>query len=238
MNKNRFMKFLTASCAVSLCLAFIVKFAGPNILKQYISYGIGDCKTVPILCLQPDEKTITPEPNREYADTLVPQKFPKMSLSAPKGFNLVQELIKKKYYKKRHPGNKAVIYLLRQEPGAFIRLYPDVRKQGVNNNYEFMRRLMYANINKINNLTDAFFVVMKSIFIPDLGQQNICRMVQFKMGDKIGFINYSMAKPDNYFDCNVLDTKGNFFKVYIKDIGGRLDLNNVFAIISTLEPID
>ncbi len=238
MNKNPFMKLLAASCAVILCLAFIVKFAGPNILKQYISYGIGDCKTVPILCLQPDEKTLTPEPDRGYTDTLVPQRFPKMSLSAPKGFNLVQELIKKKYYKKRRPANKAVIYLLRQEPGAFIRLYTDVQKQGVNNNYEFIRRLMYANINKINNLTDAFFVVMKSIFIPDLGQQNICRMIRFKMGDKIGFVNYSMAKPDNYFDCNVLDAKDNFFKVYIKDIGGRLDLNNVFSIISTLEPVD
>ena len=79
---------------------------------------------------------------------------------------------------------------------------------------------------------------MKSIFTPDLGQQCLCKMVNFEMGDKRGFINYTMAKPNNYFDCNVLDPKGNFFKVYIKDANGRLDLNNVFAIISTLEPID
>ncbi len=77
---------------------------------------------------------------------------------------------------------------------------------------------------------------MKSIFTPDIGNQHIAKMIKFKIGDKKGFINYNMAKPINYFDCNVLDEKGNFFKVYIKDKGARLDLNNVFAIISTLKP--
>ena len=238
MTTKRTLKFLISVISLILCLLFIIKFAGPNILRQYISYGIGDCKTVPILCIQPDEKTLTPELNKEYIDTLVPQKFPKMSISAPKGFGLVQELIKKKYYKKRQFDNGAIIYLLRQKPDAFIKLYPDVRKQGISDNYEFIRRLMNANLNKINNITDAFFVIIKSIFTPDLGQQCLCRMIKFEMGDKKGFINYTMAKPNNYFDCNVLDPKGNFFKVYIKDTGDRLDLNNVFAIISTLEPID
>ena len=238
MTTKRTLKFLISVISLILCLLFIIKFAGPNILRQYISYGIGDCRTVPILCIQPDEKTLTPELNKEYIDTLVPQKFPKMSISAPKGFGLVQELIKKEYYKKRQFDNGAIIYLLRQEPDAFIKLYPDVRKQGINDNYEFIRRLMNANLNKINNITDAFFVIIKSIFTPDLGQQCLCRMIKFEMGNKKGFINYTMAKPNNYFDCNVLDPKGNFFKVYIKDTGDRLDLNNVFAIISTLEPID
>jgi len=217
---------------------FIIKFSGPSILRQYISYGIGNCKTVPILCMQPDEKTLTPDLDKEYIDTLIPQRFPKMSISAPKGFNLVQELIKKVYYKKRHPENNAVIYLLRQRPGAFIKLYPDVQKQGIKNNYEFIRRLMYANLGKVNNVTDAFFIIMKSVFTPDIGPQTIARMIKFDLGDKRGFINYTMAKPNNYFDCNVFDTEGNFFKVYIKDIGARLDLNNVFAIISTLKPVD
>ena len=99
-----------------------------------------------------------------------------------------------------------------------------------------MRRLMYANLNKVNNITDAFFVIMKSIFTPDIGQQHACRMIKFELGDKRGFINYTMTKPSNYFDCNVLDHQGNFFKIYIKDSGGHLDLNNVFAIISTLKP--
>jgi len=235
---NRFLKFLSNTIIFCLCLAFIIKFAGPTILRQYISYGIGDCKTVPILCMQPDEKIITADPNKEYIDTLTPHRFPKMSISIPKGFNLVQELIKRKYYKKRHPENNAVIYLLRQEPGAFIKLYPDVRKQGIKDNYEFIRRLMYANLGKVNNITDAFFAIMKSVFTPDIGPQNICKMIKFELGEKRGFINYTMAKPNNYFDCNVFNTQGDFFKVYIKDTGGRLDLNNVFAIISTLRPID
>jgi len=238
MKTNRLLKFLVSAIVFIFCLAFIIKFAGPNILRQDISYGIGSCKSVPILCMQPDEKILTPELNKEYIDTLVPQSFPKMSISIPKGFNLVQELIKRRYYKRRKPENNAVIYLLRQEPDAFIKLYPDVRKQGVDNNYEFIRRLMFANLGKVNDITDAFFTIMKSVFTPDIGPQNISRMIQFKVGDKIGFINYTMARPINYFDCNVLDTGGNFFKVYIKDTGARLDLNNVFAIISTLKPID
>lgn len=232
------LKFLTSSITLIFCLLFVAHFAGRNILRQYISYGVGDCKSVPILCMQPDEKTLNPEPDKEYIDTLVPQSFPKMSIMAPKGFNLVQELIKRKYYKKRHPDNNAVIYLLYQKPGAFLKLYPDVRKQGINDNYEFIRRLMYANLNKVNDITDAFFVIMKSIFTPDIGQQNICRMISFKMVDKRGFVNYTMVKPNNYFDCNVLDAEGNFFKVYIRDIGGRLDLNKVFTILSTLKPAE
>jgi len=238
MKANKFLKFLIKAASLIICLLFIIKFAGPNILRQYVSYGIGDCKTVPILCMQPDEEIITPEVNKEHIETLVPQRFPKMSISVPRGFSLVQELIKKRYYKKRRLDNEAVIYLLRQEPGAFIRLYPDVQKQRVKNNYEFIRRLMYANLSKLNNITDAFFTIMKSVFTPDIGQQCLCRMIEFKIGDKKGFINYSMAKPNNYFDCNILDSRDNFFKVYIKDIGAHLDLNNVFAIISTTKPID
>ncbi|MDD5505726.1 MAG: hypothetical protein PHR73_03100 [Candidatus Omnitrophica bacterium] len=238
MTAKRLVKFINRALVFILCLVFVIKFAGPNLLRQYISYGIGNCKTIPILCMQPDEKVLTPELNKDYLATLVPHSFPKMSISVPKGFNIVQELIKRRYYKRRKPENDAVIYLLRQEPDAFIRLYPDVRKQGINNNYEFIRRLMYANLSKINNITDAFFTIMKSIFTPDIGPQNISRMIKFELGDKIGFINYTMAKPNNYFDCNVLDTGENFFKLYIKDTGGRLDLNNVFAIISTLRPID
>jgi len=238
MKANKFLKFLIKTISLIISLLFIIKFSGPNILKQYVSYGIGDCKTVPILCMQPDEKIITAEVNKEYIETLVPQKFPKMSISAPKGFSLVQELIKRKYYKKRRLDNEAVIYLLRQEPGAFIKLYPDVQKQGVKNNYQFIRRLMYANLSKLSNITDAFFTIMKSVFTPDIGQQCLCRMIEFEAGDKRGFINYSMTKPNNYFDCNVLDSQDNFFKVYIRDTGAHLDLNNVFAIISTAKPID
>ncbi|MDP2927505.1 MAG: hypothetical protein Q8N80_01735 [Candidatus Omnitrophota bacterium] len=238
MATKRFAKNSSRAILLIIALAFIIKFAGPNILRQYISYGIGNCKITPILCMQPEEKIFAPQINNEYLDTLVPHAFPKMSVCVPKGFALVQELIKKQYYKKRHANNKAVIYLLIQEPGGFIKLYPDVQKQGVRDNYEFIRRLMYAHLDQVNNITDAFFLVMKSVFTPDIGNQNTAKMIRFQIKDKKGFINYTMARPDNYFDCNVSDADGNFFKVYIKDIGALLDLNNVFAIISTLRPVN
>jgi len=235
---RKFSEYLSFIVILLIAAAFIIKFAGPAILKQYISYGIGDCKTIPILCMYPEEKVFTPEIDNAYLSTLVPHSFPRMSIWAPKGFALVQELIKKTYYKKPHHNNKAVIYLLAQQPGEFLKLYPDVKKQGVKDNREFMRRLSYAHLDKINNITDAFFIIMKSVFTPDIGNQKIGKMIRFKIGDKSGYINYTMAKPDNYFDCNVLDANDNFFKVYIKDIGSRLDLNRVFAIISTLKPVN
>ena len=238
MSAKRFSIYLSRAILLIIALAFVVKFAGPNILRQYISYGIGDCKTIPILCMQPEEKIFIPQIDTQYKETLVPHEFPRMSIAAPKGFNLIQELIKKPYYKKRHSYNRAVINLLIQEPGAFIRLYPDVQKQGVQDNYEFIRRLMYAHLEKIENLSDAFFLIMKSVFTPDIGNQNTAKMIRFQISELKGFINYSMAGPDNYFDCNVLDSAGNFYKVYIKDIGAQLDLNNVFAIISTLKPVN
>ncbi len=256
MATKRFAKIFSRTILLIFALAFIIKFAGPNILRQYISYGVGDCRTTPILCMQPDEKVFTPQIDNAYLDTLIPQKFPKMSIAVPKGFTLIQELIKKQYYKKRHPHNNAVIYLLFQEPGAFIKLYPDVKKQAVNDNYEFISRLTNANLGKIESITDAFFLIMKSVFTPDIGNQSTAKMIKFQLEDKKGFINYTLIQPlargsqalpdrqagttlrSNYFDCNVSDAQGNFFKVYIKDIGARLDLNNVFAIISTLKPVN
>jgi len=235
--RKRFAKYLSRAIGLVIALAFVIKFAGPNLLRQYISRGVGGCKTTPILCMQPEEKVFTPEIDSIYLDTLAWSAFPRMGISAPKGFTLIQELIKKQYYKKRHGNNKAVIYLLFQEPGAFIKLYPQVQKHGVTNNYEFIRRLMYAHLNQVNNITDAFFLIMKSVFTPDVGNQSTAKMIRFQLHNQKGFINYSMSKPDNYFDCNVFDDAGNFFKVYIKDIGAQLNLNNVFAIISTLKPI-
>lgn len=222
----------------ALLLTFIVKFGGPNILRQYISYGIGTCKNTPILCMQPQKNIYTPQISPEYRQTLIPHEFPRMSIAVPKGFMLVQELIKKQYYKRKYTHKKAVIYLLIQEPGAFIRLYPDVLKQGVKDNAEFIRRLMYARLDQVNTITDAFFLIMKSIITPDIGCQSAAKMIEFKMEKHFGFINYLLTGQDNYFDCNVLDQDGNFYKVYIKDIGAVLDLNNVFAVISTLKPVN
>lgn len=238
MASKRFVKYLTSAIALILCLAFVVKFGGPNILRQYISFGIGSCENIPILCMQPDKKTFFPEVNNEYRDTLVPQIFPKFSISAPKGFALIQELIKRRYYKKRNKGDGSVIYLIYQEPQALIRLYPDVRKAGVKDNREFIRRMSYSNLSGVNTITDAFFVIMKSVFTPDVGNQGTVKMIKFELGDKAGYISYNLLKPENYFDCIVVDKQDNLFKLYIKDRGNRLDLNKLFTIISTLKALD
>lgn len=236
--KNKIKNITAIAVTLAFCLVFIIRLAGISILRQYISYGIGDCRSIPILCMEPDEKTVTPEIDKEYYETLVPQSFPKLSISIPKGFSVVQELIKRRYYKRRKTGEEAVIYLLRQEPKAFLNLYPDVKKMGVNNNYEFIQKIMQANLTKIKNIPDAFFVIVKSLITPDIGPQNISRMIRFELGDKTGFINYTMTKRINYFDCSVFDAQDNFFKVYIKDVPARLDLNKVFTIISSLKPED
>ena len=60
MAANRFIKYLGITIALSLSIVFVIKFAGPNLLIQYISYGIGDCKKIPILCMEPEEKIIQP----------------------------------------------------------------------------------------------------------------------------------------------------------------------------------
>ncbi len=240
MATNRFIKYSVNTIALGLAILFVIKFAGPNLLKQYLSYGIGDCKKIPILCKEPEEKIFQPEtPSQSYLQELVLQQFPRMSILCPKGFAIVQELIKRPYYKKnKWLGDGRIIYLLYQEPGEFLKLYPDVKKQGVKNNYEFMERLNFANLSKVKNLTDAFFVIMKSVFTPDVGSQKIVKMIKFQTSQFRGFINYNLCCPDSFYDCNIIDSRDNFYKVYIKDIGNKLDLNKVFAIISTIKPIE
>lgn len=239
MAAKRIKKYLINTVVLGLSLAFVIKFAGPNLLIQYISYGIGNCNQIPILCMSPEEKIIRPQaPAEIYLQELVPQKFPRMSILCPKGFSVVQELIKRPYYKKNKWLDEGrIIYLLYQEPHEFLKLYPDVKKQDVKDNYEFMERLTNANLNKVKNITDAFFVIMKSVFTPDLGNQKIVKMIRFQTDQLRGFINYNLSYPNSFYDCNVLDLKDNFYKVYIKDIGNKLDLNKVFAIISTIKPI-
>lgn len=239
MNSKRLLNYSINTLLLCLSLAFIIRFGGSSILKQYIAYGIGSCKNIPILCMEPNELIIQPQPaNQDYLQGLVLQKFPRMSILCPKGFSVVQELIKRPYYKKNRWLDKGkIIYLLPQEPGEFLKLYPDVKKQGVKNNYDFIERLNSANLNKLKNITDAFFIIMKSVFTPDLGNQGIVKMIRFNLPNSRGFINYNLSYPDNYFDCNVIDSADNFYKVYIKDIGNTLDLNKVFAIISTIKPL-
>ncbi len=220
-------------------LVFVVKLAGAQILRQYLAYGIGDCGSIPILCMEPEEKSIRPAEDLVYREQLVFQEFTRLAISCPKGFTLVQELTRRPYYKKnKHLDKGSVIYLLYQEPRAFLKLYPDLKKQGVTDNYMFIERLMQAKLNKVENITDAFFVIMKSVFTPDIGNQSTAKMIRFRLHDKRGFINYNLAYRDSYFDCSVIDERDNFFKIYIKDKDARLDLNKVFVIISTVRPLD
>lgn len=216
-------------------ITFVIFYTGPNILKTYTKNGIGDCSKIPMLCKIPTQEIINPTIDKVYISTLIPHKFSRLSVSAPKGFAVIQELEKKPYYKKRLRLHKeSVIYIFRQDPGYFIKLFPQVKKAGIENNYDFIKRLAFAQIDGINNLNDAFFVILKSIFTPDLGDQNKVISASFTMPDRRGFVNYNLFDKEYYFECNVIGKGGDFFKVYIKDKGASLELNEIFAIISTL----
>jgi hypothetical protein len=220
----------------TLAIAFVVIFAGPNILKSYIETGIGSCVKIPILCKTPTQEIINPEIDKAYLSTLIPYKFSKLTLSAPKGFAVIQELEKRPYYKKRLGRHKeSIIYTFHQDPGYFIKLFPQVKSASLTNNYDFIKRLAFAQIEGIKNINDAFFVILKSIFTPDLGDQNKVISASFVMPDRKGFINYNLFDKEYYFECNVISKEGDFFKVYIKDTGATLELKEIFAIISTLE---
>lgn len=231
--KNALIKFLLNAIVLGLACAFVIKFAAPQILRAYIQIGIGDCSKIPILCLAPQEPLVLLAIDKNYAQELIPLEFPKTRISAPKGFKVVQELVKKPYYKKKRPRNaESVIYILHQPAGFFINLFPQVKQVGIKDNYEFMYSLMSARQAEINNLKDAFFVILKSIFTPDLGDQRTAKMIQFKSEEKNYFINYNLSGPVNFFDCSIITESGDFFKVYIKDTGKVLDLNKAFTIAS------
>ncbi len=220
----------------SLALTFVVYFGGPNILKAYIKAGIGDCEKIPLLCRAPSQEILNPLVDREYAAGLIPYKFSKLSISAPKGFAVIQELEKKPYYKKRpNKSKESVIFTFRQDNGYFLKLFPQAKALGVKDNFEFINKLAQARIDRISNIEDAFFVILKSIFTPDLGDQEKVVMAYFEFPDRKGFINYNLFDEKYYFECNLVDNSGDFFKVYIKDVNRTLELKEVFAIISTLK---
>lgn len=228
-------KWLLLSFIFVLAIGFVVKFGSPRILKAYIETGIGSCSSIPILCMAPEEKEINFIADKTYIQELTPFRFPRSEIYAPKGFKVVQELIKKPYYKKRTAQrSESVIYFLHQESDFFVKLFPQVKKIGIDNNYLFLKHIMFARESKLINLSDAFFVIMKGIFTPDLGDQRLAKMIQIKIQEKKGFLNYNLTKSGNYFDCNIVDQNGDFFKVYIKDTRLALDLDKVVSIISTI----
>ena len=234
--KNRLLKWLLFLLVLSGLIAFVVRFGLPQVMRAYISIGIGDCSKIPILCMEPKETEANFTIDKTCILEFIPLDFPKTKICVPKGFKVVQELVQKPYYKKqKRRGGEPVIYILHQPPGFFIKLFPQVKKFGITSNYEFMRSLMHARESNINNLDDAFFVILKSIFTPDLGDQRSAEMIQFSLGERDYFVNYNLTGPVNFFDCSIITKEGDFFKVYIKDMRKELDLKKVLSIISTID---
>ncbi len=233
--KNKTLKNITIILALFASLIYVAKFAGPELLKLYIGYGIGDCRKVPVLCVIPSEEIVNPLVDSQYLEGLTLYNFPDLKIYLPKTFLVTKEKIKKVYYKRaRRAKDEDVAFLLYEKPYFFINLFPQSKKSGVKNDYEFFRKIMYARLDQVQGLMDAFFVIVKSVFIPDLGDSKSLRMVSLSTPDLKGFIVYSLTPGGNYFDCNLFSQKDEFFKVYIKDKSAQLDLAKVLTIISNI----
>ena len=242
--RKRILKYLCIAVVLLFALSFIAAFGGTAILKAYVTAGIGDCSRMPIFCKLPEKEISNPGIDKTYVSELLPYSFPGqespylfpgIEISVPKSFAVVRGSITKVYYKRRkYDAKTPTVYLLYHKPGFFINLFPQLKNYGIENNYEFVTRTLYAQLEDINNITDAFFVIMKSIFTPNLGEQENLRIFKFTTSDKRGFISYNLTPAENYFDCDVINSDDGFFKIYIKDKERRLDLDKVLAIISTL----
>lgn len=236
--KNKNPGFLPIILIIIVVFGVIVyygiKFATPSVLKAYIAAGTGSCQTAPIFCMHPEQEVVVARIDKEFLEQLALFKFDDIEICMPKDFTVTHERSERVYYKKwkqRSSGSSA--FLLNQPPDYFVHLFPQLRGSGVKNDYDFLDRTMSASLENIKNSTDAFFVIVKGIFIPDIGDQRTLKMIRFKMGDRRGFINYNLSPGLNYFDCNIITNQGAFLKVYIKDTKGRLDLEKVFTILSS-----
>ncbi|MBI4707780.1 MAG: hypothetical protein HY761_07655 [Candidatus Omnitrophica bacterium] len=241
--KKRFKQVITKYFLIAVILfvgvLFLWKFGLPQFLRAYLQFGIGNCDRIPILCKMPQEDLGQVGVNKEFIYTLVEYRFPDTKILIPRQFNVVFERIRKYYYKKHKRMDKgATIYLLHEPVDFFITLFPDIRKRGVEDDYEFLTRTMYANLGTVNDVTDAFFVIMKSIFVPNLSDQNHVKMVRVNFGDKRAFINYYLSENGNFFDCSLVSLNEGFFKIYIKDPLAQLDLEKVIAIASTIHALN
>jgi len=233
--KEFILKIVSAGLALAAAVLFVAHYAGPRLLRLYVEFGIGNCHKIPILCTVPSRTITDPQTDKEYLSGLLPYTFPKMAIKLPKGFTVVQETVRKVYYKRHKRMDKgSVVYLLYQPPGFLINLFPQVKKLGITDNHAFLKRTMYAQPKDIRTLTDVFFVVMKSIFIPDLGQQSQATMAEVSIGENKGFLNYNLTREISYFECSLVNAEGEYFKVYIKDKSSALDLNKFLNIISTM----
>jgi len=147
----------------------------------------------------------------------------------------VQGEEEKTYYKKRPWKTMgSIVYLLYQPPDYFVNSFPDIKEKGVTDDYTFVKRTMCSDADSIRTITDAFFVVMKSIFTPDLGdQKNLC-MISFEGDGKKGFISFNLGKKEFAYSADIFDKDRNYFKIFLRDRSRKIDLKKVFTIISTI----
>ncbi|MCX5709625.1 MAG: hypothetical protein NT088_02715 [Candidatus Omnitrophica bacterium] len=233
--KKTAVKFISTGFALVLALAFVVKFGTPGLLRFYVQTGIGDCRSIPIMCMAPSVYMANPKIDDNFSNNSIPYVSDNLAFSAPKGFAVVEEILSKPFYKKHKRMDKGnIIYIVRKDKDFFVGLYPQLKHVGVKDDYEFIKRVMYARINEIRDITDTFFVIMKGVFVPDLGNQLQVRMVSFQMQGASGFINYNLGEKEHLFDCDLIGKDGSFYKLYIKDRDLKLDLDEVAGIISTL----
>ena len=237
--KDKLIKYALITALLVVGVIFVAKSFGPSILKTYVNYTIGDCKKNPLLCVVPSEAMDASDiASADLADFL-PYRFLKVSLQVPKGFKVVNGEVAKVYYKRRFAKyTEAAVYIFCQKPGFFVNLFPQLKKGLIVSDYDFISRVMNANLNSVSSLDDVFFVITKSIFIPCMGSQENLKMASFTRKERKGFIVYSMDPGDNYFECDFIDEKLNFYKIYIRDKGARLDLKKVFAIVDSSTAID
>ena len=236
---KRFFQFLILLTILTLIMVSVATETWPRLLKFYLQSGIGDCQKIPVFCKTPDIEIKNPAINKEFLSLLIPYKFKDMQISLPRRFSVVNGVEKRYYYKKWKSHDKGcIVYINRSPAGFFTGLFPDTKKQGIKTNFNFIEKTMFANLNNIKDIRSAFFMVMKGILVPDLGDQKKAKMVYFEMPGKKGFINYNLNSTWLYFDCNIFDQADNYFKVYIKDKDPSLDLDKVLSIISSVEAVN
>ncbi len=237
--RKRLLKYFLIALFVTFGLVYAIKQGGPATLRLYIESGIGNCIEIPIMCVSPEDKFHEAKLDSEFIVGLHEYQLDQIHIHTPEGFKVVKQKITMQYYKKKKDKTKgSTIYIVQKPVDFFVILFSDVTKNSIKNDYDFVSRVMNAKINRIMNLQDAFFVIMKGIFTPDLGEQASVRIVKVKVGKFNGFISYNYDPLGNYFDCNLLEEGGGYYKVYIKDKAKKLNLDDVVSIISTIRLTD
>ncbi|HNX81598.1 MAG TPA: hypothetical protein PKL77_05570 [Candidatus Omnitrophota bacterium] len=233
--KKNYLKIACIGIALSLAVAYIAYFAGPRLLKMYVHAGIGFIHRQPIFGMKPSEVPVPLEVDEDYLAELKPYEFSDVSVSLPKEFRVVQGSEEKSYYKKRPWKTMgAVVYLLYQPPHYFVDSFPDIKQQGITDDYTFVKKTMQSDADFIHTVTDAFFVVMKSLFTPDLGNQKNLSMISFEGRGKRGFISFNLGETEYAYVCDIFDSQNNYFKIFLRDKSRKMDLKKMFTIISTI----